>query len=174
MLNDWQQRRSEFNHDWLKNQFLNRLNAFLERLQDAKPDADRLARFINEDLPLWEQHEPEAKWLVESVEQEMSPKQFFEHAPLNRCGEETKRWLPEVIHGMWLARYPVCKLQNQARALLAQSHDRYMKLQKVPRDRPTAELSNVSSVREHVVELSRACAELHDGFSALDREVRSI
>lgn len=174
MLNDWQKRRSEFNHDWLKNRFLNRLNGFLERLQDAKPDHERLARFLSEDLQEWEQQEPEAQWLVESVEREMSPRRFFEQPPLNRCDEETKRWLPDVIHDIWLAQYPVRTLQSQARALLAQTREQYEKVQKALRDHQPADSAGLGLLREQFAELSRVCAELHDGLSSLDREVRSI
>ena len=138
MLNEWQKRRSEFNHDWLNNRFLNRLNGFLVRLQEAKPDAERLARFLSEDLPEWKQHEPEARWLVESVEQEMSPRRFFDGPLLNRCDEDTKRWLPNAVHEIWLARYTVRRLQNQTRALISQADERYQRLQKALRyGRPT-------------------------------------
>ena len=174
MLNEWQERRSEFNHDWLKNQFLNRLNAFLERLQDAKPDAERLARFVSEDLPDWERHEAEAQWLVDFVESEMSPMRFFEQPPLNRCDEETKHWLPDAVHEIWLARFPVRQLQSQTRALLSQTNKRYQKVQTALRDHQPTDAATLNQLREHFMELSRACAELHDGFSALDREVRSL
>ena len=174
MLNEWQERRSEFNHDWLKNQFLNRLNAFLERLQDAKPDTERLVRFINDDLPKWEQHEPEARWLVNSVEKEMSPMRFFKQAPLNRCDEETKRWLPGVSHEIWLDRYPVRRLQIHVRSLLARTSEQYQKVQKAVMESQAADPSSVKLLREHFAELSRICAELHDGFSTLDREVKFI
>ena len=78
MQSIWQLKRSEFNHDWLKNQFLNRLNAFLERLRSGNPDAEKLSRFVREDLPEWSAHEPEARWLIDSLEHELSPKRFFD------------------------------------------------------------------------------------------------
>src|SRR4051812_27557431 len=118
MLNEWQERRSEFNHDWLKNQFLNRLNAFLERLRSGNPDLEKLLRFVLEDLPEWKSHEPEARWLIESVVREMSPRLFFDQSPLVRCDVGTKGWLPEIVHEIWLSRYPIRALQEQAAGLL--------------------------------------------------------
>jgi hypothetical protein len=174
MLNEWQERRSEFNHDWLKNQFSNRLNAFLERLRGERPDVERLFRFVNEDLPEWKSHEPEARWLVESVESEMSPRRFFDEPPLNRCDAETKQWLPGVVQQIWLSRYPVRVLQKQAGRLLTRVNGQYAKLCANLEKTPSENVHALVSLRPEFSELSRRCIELHDMFSTLDSKIKRI
>lgn len=174
MLNEWQRRRSEFNHDWLKNQFLNRLNAFLERLRGGNPDVEKLLRFVREDLPELESHEIEARWLIESVEEEMTPRRFFEYPPLNRCSEETKRWLPDVVHEVWLNRYPVRSLRNRATDLLLRVNHCNEKLKKHLENTASGNAMQLVSLGHEFAELSRLCAELHDTLSAFDVKVKRI
>lgn len=174
MLNKWQERRSEFNHDWLKNQFLNRLNAFLERLRGGNPDLEKLLRFVQEDLPEWKTHEPEARWLIESVESEMSPQRFFDHSPLLHCDSETRRWLPGVMHDIWLSRYPVRELQERASAVLAQVNRQYTHLCAHLEKTSSENARDLVALRQDFSELSRLCAELHDTFSVFDVKVRRI
>ncbi|RJP49276.1 MAG: hypothetical protein C4586_07660 [Anaerolineaceae bacterium] len=173
-MNLWQQRRSEFNHDWLKNRFLNRLNAFIERLQTPSPDAQRLARFVAEDLPEWKSHEPEARWLIESVEQEMSPRCFFDYSPLSKCSEQTKSWLPDVVHEIWAKQYSVQSLQTEARKLLLKVNQQYELLKRELSQQGKRGAAGLMSLRPQFFALSQACAELHDAFSAFDREIKFI
>lgn len=174
MLNEWQRRRSEFNHDWLKNQFLNRLNAFLERLRRGHPDVEKLLRFVHEDLPEWRAHEAEARWLIESVETEMSPRRFFEYPPLNRCSEETKCWLPDVVHEIWLSRYPVRALQSQANDALSRVSHCYEMLNDRVRKSASENATQLVFLCHDFTELSRWCAELHDTLSKIDVKVKRI
>ena len=68
MVLDWQRRRSEFNHDWLKNRYLNNLDGFIANLEMKKPDETRLMRFLDEDLRQWKAKEEEARRLMDSFE----------------------------------------------------------------------------------------------------------
>lgn len=170
----WQLKRSEFNHDWLKNQFLNRLNAFLERLRGSKPDAEKLSRFVREHLPEWNAHEPEARWLIDCMESELSPKRFFDQPPLNRCDAETKGWLPVVVHDLWLCRYPVRELQEKAGGLLTAVNAQYAKLDAALKNSTSVTVGRLVALQQEFSELSRLCVELHDTFSAFDVKVRRM
>lgn len=174
MLSEWQRRRSEFNHDWLKNQFLNRLNAFRERLRGAKPDIGKLRQFLREDLPEWDSHECEARWLIECVEHEMSPRRFFDYPPLTRCSEETKEWLPDVIHELWLNRYPVLALQKHAGDSLSKASKRYGLLKKRVQELASMDSERLVSLAHDFSELSRLCGELHDALSEFDIKMKRI
>ena len=174
MLNEWQERRSEFNHDWLKNQFLNRLNAFLERLRSGSPDAEKLSRFVREDLPEWNAHEPEARWLIDSMEHELSPKRFFDQPPLSRCDPDTRKWLPTVVHELWLSRYPVRELREKAADSLARVNEQYARLSVVLKKSASASRSGLVALEHEFSKLSRLCVELHDTFSAFDVKIRRL
>ncbi len=174
MLNEWQERRSEFNHDWLKNQFLNRLNAFLERLRSDNPDAEKLSRFVREHLPEWSAHESEARWLIDSVESELSPKRFFDQPPLNRCDSKTKEWLPTVVHELWLNRYPVHELREKAAGNLAQVNVQYAKLSSALKNSTSVRGGGLVALEHEFSKLSRLCVELHDTFSAFDVKIRRL
>ncbi len=50
-IEDWESRRSRFNHDWLKNRHLNRLDGLLSLLESpSAAPPDLLAGFLQHDL----------------------------------------------------------------------------------------------------------------------------
>ena len=110
----WQIRRSEFNHDWLSNKYLNSLGAFLRRVAQHDADVERLHEFIKEDLPQWHGNRPVAVGLVQSFETEMSPRSLLRRAPLACLDEGTKEWLGPLVHELWLARLRVMQLAADA------------------------------------------------------------
>lgn len=125
----WQSRRSRFNHDWLKNQFLPALDNFLNILDGRVEDEETEATFIASVLPIWETHRTEAHLLPADFERCMSPRTLFERPPLSRCDEETRCWLGDLIHKLWLARYMVGDLVANASARAREVDDAYIKLQ---------------------------------------------
>ena len=103
----WEVRRSEFNHDWLKNRYLNSLNAFVKRLEASAVDSERIAEFVTQDLPQWDERRLHATDLVASFENEMSPRTLFHQPPLNQVDDNTKQWLGSLAHWLWLSRCDV-------------------------------------------------------------------
>lgn len=103
----WQARRSQFNHDWLKNQYLTALDKFLNILDDRIEDDEAEANFIARILPLWRCKSGEVKSLIEDFEREMSPATLFAHPPLANLDAETREWLSDLTHELWLVRYAV-------------------------------------------------------------------
>src|SRR5262245_6818705 len=107
MISAWQKRRSAFNHDWLKNQFMNRLDGFIERLKTEGADISRIRRFIIQDFPEWEVKRAIVCELIASFERDMSPCSLFAREPLNRYDAETQRWLGQLVHVLWMGRYAI-------------------------------------------------------------------
>jgi len=103
----WQKRRAEFNHDWIKNVYLIRMDEFLNLLDDKIENHELEKSFVSDSLKSWENHAIEAEELFVDFEIEMSPRAFFEHPPLSECDDSRKEWLAELVHQLWLARYPV-------------------------------------------------------------------
>lgn len=110
----WQKHRAEFNHDWLKNVYLIRIDEFLNLLDDKIEDHELEKRFVSDILKSWESHAKEAEKLIIDFEGEMSPRTLFDHPPLSRCRDSRKEWLAELVHQLWLARYPVTEWISNA------------------------------------------------------------
>ncbi len=106
-ISGWQQRRSRYNHDWLKNRYLNNLDGFITMLEDSTPDKKHVLDFLKEDWRQWEDKKAEAQWLMDNFEEEMSPCIYFNQAPLNSVPEDTKKWFKPFVHSLWLFRYRV-------------------------------------------------------------------
>jgi hypothetical protein len=174
MLNDWQDRRSKFNHDWLKNGFLANLNTFLVRLERENPIQEDLEIFIREELPEWESRIDEAEWLCKTVEDEMSPRRFFDVPPLANCSEETKQWLPELMHTLWMERYPIQKLRKDGSAALSRANTEYSGLKTALQETGMLSLERLRSLKGRFVALRSAASELRDILSAFDQDVRRI
>ena len=86
----WQKRRSEFNHDWLKNRFIPALAKWLNLLDDRIEDLSFEHTFVETVLPQWEDHREEALALPRDFEQEMSPRTLLrpERAASKRRSEQ--------------------------------------------------------------------------------------
>ena len=107
-ISKWQSRRSQFNHDWLKNQYLTALDNFLNILdQRIEGDDESEADFIARVLPTWQHKSVEVRSLIEGFEREMSPVTFFDLLPLVNFDAETREWLGDLTHELWLIRYAV-------------------------------------------------------------------
>lgn len=105
MVIEWQKRRSEFNHDWLKNRYLNNIDGFIANLQMKKPNGPRLMEFLEEDWTQWENKQKEAKLLLDTFEKDMSPAILFESGILQSINSETMEWLKPLTHYLWVERY---------------------------------------------------------------------
>jgi hypothetical protein len=107
MVNAWQRRRSEFNHDWLKNRYLPALSKWLNLLDGKIEDPAFESTFLKVIFGQWEEQSPRALKLVQDFEKEMSPRTLLEFPPLSILASSTKAWLGPLVHELWLARYPV-------------------------------------------------------------------
>lgn len=128
MSPDWQRQRNAINHDWLKNEFIRHLRAFVSRTEAPEPDRARLAEFVSQDWPKWEGNRDRLATLLASAETELSPRQLFARPPLCRCQAEAKVWLSDVVHVLWLARTSIRHLIGDAQMALAESDGRYKQL----------------------------------------------
>lgn len=111
---EWQGRRREFSHDWLKNQFMPRLASWLRLLDDEIEDPELEREFVPSFLPEGERRIHDALVLVRDFEREMSPRRLFGCPPLTRCDYDTQEWLGEVAHMLWMNRYPIKKWTTSA------------------------------------------------------------
>lgn len=167
----WQERRSDFNHDWLKNKYLNGLTAFIERLQSSQPDRERLIEFLHHRFPSWEARRDQLTWLRDTFEDEMSPRRLFEVLPLNRCDEQTKTWLGELVHALWLARYPK-KTSIQTVCAAFETADRqYEHLRRALKDVEMVEVAYLAGLLPDFCTFKESCLALSIAISRLPNHI---
>jgi len=134
MITCWQKRRSTFNHDWLKNQYMPALAKYLNLLDDLIEDGEFAQTFVSHVLPEWERQREEAMQIIKTFEREMSPQRLLDSAPLCRCKDYTKRWLGNLMHLLWLERYPVRSWIAEASESLENTDAAYERLQEALRN----------------------------------------
>jgi len=169
----WQHRRGQFNHDWLKNQFLLALGNFINLLDDLIENDELETSFVSVVLPQWEDHRDEVGDLLEDFDQEMSPRTLFERSPLAQCDRDTRQWLGDVIHTLWLAKNPVHECIQGASARLREADEAYELLQRRLRNcSNTRSAPAMLPLRGLFVEFYRACQKLAKAIEQFPSDVR--
>ncbi|MDW7761979.1 MAG: hypothetical protein SCM96_15240 [Acidobacteriota bacterium] len=116
MTKDWQRQRVNLNHSWLKNEFICHLEAFLQRNEQDAQDMRKMQEFINQDWPKWKANILEIKNLIDTAEEYLSPRRLFSEPPLKNCQVQTKEWLIDLIHKLWLFRTSTAEIIEESRA----------------------------------------------------------
>lgn len=166
---EWQIRRKEFYHDWLKNRFLNSFDDFIEQLQKNNPDIHRVSAFLVEDFPAWKSERQDAERIVQSIEDGMSPQRLLSCVPLSRCDVETREWLGHLVHGLWLSRYPVKEKAKESQEALASVDELYEKIAcELEQSRPI-KLTQLIALRPQFCELRETYGNLSKSLSNLRR-----
>lgn len=104
---EWERVRSTLSHDILKNEVIPAVSK-LERILGGKViDDEFLESFCETMCPAILSLCDDLRRLTECVEAKLSPKSYFTLAPLRGVDDETKRWLPALVHSLWLSRSEV-------------------------------------------------------------------
>ena len=165
----WQARRNKFNHDWLKNKFLNSFDDFIVELGESRLDITRLSEFLEKDFVAWESRQQDAQWIVESFEDSMSPRRLLEALPLNHCDDETHVWLGNLVHGLWLTRYPVKHKIKESQDALAAVNKMYEKITRELEQSRPIELTKLIALLPQFSELKETYQTLSKTLSNLPR-----
>jgi hypothetical protein len=167
----WQDRRSRFNHDWLKNRHLNRLDGFLVLLESSGASPDLVQGFLSQDLPEWERRSRDARDLLATFTAEMTPQAGFRHAPLCGVSETSRAWLEPLVHRLWLSRYPVAEWLDRAGAALDQADRDYAVLREQLIDDPAPAAERVAAMKDLFVAFRDACRQVGVAMGRLPHEV---
>ena len=169
----WQYRRSQFNHDWLKNEFLNNLDGFLVMLQYENPSVDHLKDFLEKDFLSWPQHFEEGKGIIDSFEKEMTPAHLLDESPLNSMAPETREWFGDLVHSLWLCRCSV----KETISSLSDLFDKTVDIYKAIKTRLGETGMSLDALKELVPEFSNfreRCFEFSETLSTLPSEVKYV
>jgi len=133
---DWQRRRSDFNHQWLKNRFLSALDSAANLMQGRIRGISYLQEVLRVELAEWPERGRELDALLADFEVEMSPRKLFETPPLSDWEPSFKEVISELMHELWLVRYPVATWLEGVRKAAAEVNECYALLEGiVPVDR---------------------------------------
>lgn len=171
VLEDWQQRRSRLNHDWLKNRHLNRLEGILALLEAASPSPEPLAEFFHDDLAAWERRVAEVRALIASFEAEMSPRALFGAPPLCRLPREAQTWLGDRLHDLWRARIGSAGLLAAAGEALDEAECAVARLRARLAVPPPLTGARARGAREEIEAFRDTCRALADAVAALPHEI---
>lgn len=166
------QLRSEINHDWLKNRYLNRLNGYLIRIgqknaaitMPGKPlNFERLSEFISNDFWSWQTHQPKLASLIRELPEQMSPKQLL----LNRINGFPEKLLPalaEILDRLWRKRYNINLRSADINNACESARDRFNKISK---QLPPGEFFSLEDLQKSAPEMLR----FFDDCMALSRSL---
>lgn len=172
MMLSWQKRRGEFNHNWLKNKYLPALGKLQNLLDDYIEDDEFWGPFITDVLPKWESHRAEARDLIENFELEMSPRVLLEHDPFSRLDNEVRIWLSELVHNLWLTRYPVTQWIEEAIGCMRDVDDAYKRIKKILKECPDNKLAEaLKQQKDEFREYNRVCRKLGKAFETFPSRI---
>jgi hypothetical protein len=153
----WQNRRARFNHDWLKNVYLPASGTFLNVLRDVANSAELVEFFVLTLLPQWDARAAEVRQLISDMPDAMSPKTLFDEAPLVRCDQCTRLWLPDLVDALWRVRCSVDDVVDKAEQCLKRVVSAYVNVRPVL---PSGSLAVFKASEKQFAELDGACREL--------------
>jgi len=160
MTISWEKRRSEFNHDWLKNRYLPVLAKCVNILDDCVEDPQFEMEFVETVLPQWVEYRPQAMALVERFEVEMSPALLLSQPPLSVLPEGTKMWLSELISALWLSRYPVERWKSELASCVVSTNEAYMQLHSLVQAEQIVSIAQLRPWRSRFTDFQTRCQAL--------------
>lgn len=161
---NWQRRRSDFNHQWLKNRYLSALDAAEQVIRGRVKAAAYWQEFIEVDLREWQERRDDLRKLLEDFEKEMSPRRFFDSPPLADCDSPAEVVLADLVHQLWLVRYPVGDWIGNARTSSLKVDNHFKLLLKIE---PVDETGKVRA--EFVAEFEKFRAACRDLSRAVEK-----
>ena len=174
MKTSWQTDRGQLNHNWLQNSVLVALNHAL-RVADGKISSRNPYRTMYEDIVRWQERNCEIPKLIARFNEEMSPKVFFEHEPLNRCATEIRSWLVPAIHELWVRREKVSEKINTAMTSYDTAEQAYKNLYSRMKDLSQEQAAeDLSSIRQILNDFIQACEMLSLSISNFPHTIRCV
>jgi len=170
---NWQQRRSEFNHNWLKNTYHGYILRFHKILDGATKDQEDGVRLFLEKFPEWEQRRVELKELINEYGDLLSPKSLLNINPLSNLSEEDKLWMGEVINERWMSKYNVPEQIKIAEECLEKVDLSYDILKKrMENVKILQDISDKDGCKKEVETFRDACVELGSAVNRFHNRIR--
>jgi hypothetical protein len=120
-MREWQRRRGQLNHDWLKNQLSPALGKWLNVISGEVEDESFAEHLQRSAFAEWPEKRHEITVLLNDFIREMSPLTLFLEPPLSGCDDETKKWLGELVHRRWAEASETQALLSEAERCLEEA-----------------------------------------------------
>jgi len=170
----WEVRRSGINHDRLKNIYYRGINAFILRLESSDADEAPVRRFLESDFHTWKEYNPLITKLLMDYGREMSPRTLFDVPPLNRCDADTREWLGNLVHELWLGRYDVKNTIEKAESALEAADLCYKGLCGKLAALDSRDISSLKGLLVDFRDFRKGCDDLIKALSAFQRRVMVV
>lgn len=128
---DWQRRRSDFNHQWLKNRLLSALDTADHVIRGRVHGTGYLQELIEVDMPEWKERRDDLGALLRDFVVQMSPRQMFNFPPLANLEPTARELFSELMHELWLVRHPVAEWVEGAKTASSEVNKHYERLVKI-------------------------------------------
>jgi hypothetical protein len=168
----WQMHRRILNHDELKNRFLPALAKCINLLDGRVEDPEFERAFLTEILAGWLELQKLGEALCTAFETGMSPRSVVEQPPLRQLDQETKSWIAEIVHGLWLARCRVRELIGQATKCIGETGEAYAALQRALADGGDQSFETLRKVRPEFLRFYDLCRRTSEMFERFPSEVQ--
>lgn len=175
MFLSWQKRREDFNHKWLKNDLMMALRAWPNLLDGIDEDPEAEKELVTKYVNAWPTKKQEAAALIEDFVDQMSPKTLFNEYPLSNCDKDTKQWLGELIHQLWLIRCSVMSIVVDAHKCLNEvsvAHENLITALKGCKD--TTKAKKMKPFKEQFEDFRSACEALGISIEKFPSEVSVV
>lgn len=171
---DWAQHISQFNHGWLQNGVIVALHHALG-VASGSVRSTTVRRTLEEDVARWAERGAELPGLLDAFESEMSPRNYFDRAPLCRCAPSTIQWLAPLVHEAWLKREDVHRKLSEARALHARAQETFRAVSQAVNALPDPPgQGDLARLQPLLKAHCQACEALSRAVSGLPREIRCV
>jgi len=170
---NWQRMRSRFNHDWLKNRYLQALGRWLNIADELIEHEGTGGEFRDGVLREWEVHRRDLCTLIATFEKEMSPVRLFDESPLSQCDDQTKAWLPGVISTLWSQRYSIQERIQRIERAATSADAAYGQLQSLLSGSSTPVVA-LRANRAELAAFTCACEAVAAALSSLPSEVQVV
>jgi len=149
------------------------LGKCLNILDDRIEDEEFEREFVRRLLPQWESNRAEARALVTDFEEQMSPQRLVNLPPLNRLDPNTRGWIGQLVHELWLVRYPVRKWAADVLACVEGVEAQYGQIiHRIGRHDIPPLLAELRTMRGDFAEFRTRCQELGRSIGELPNEAK--
>ncbi len=174
----WQQRRSLFNHSWLKNEYIPGIVKLINLLNNKLEDENYEQRFISDVFPEWENKLPLLRNLLSEFVKEMSPStilgKYISSSHKNKSPENWK-WIDDLIHRLWMFRYDINLLIENTEKEIKRVDRIYNTIQSsLMKNRDETNLVLLKQLKKEFISLKIKCISLAKAIEKFPDEVKVI
>ena len=170
----WQKRRSNYNHNWLKNSYttgeIRRWVAFLSG--NAEGGDFTKSRFTSYIEAEWVQNGSEILGLLEEYQDAMSPSSLFDEGALSHVDDTTEKWLRPMCVAIWKAKHGADDAVENVHTAYHSANTTLQELSTLVSVHESAALTSGSVFLVKLNTFLRQCQELAEAVHRLESSVK--